>query len=173
MRDEQHEVAAATTDPHIRRMSFDIVRLGPLAHEPLEPNAQCDSCGATGTVAVTVLHTSPEEVRRYCETCWPAARERWEQAGEDQTIDWMKRGMRAGPFSMPEKPPARSGGSSSWHDVDLYIQRYLLRSDGSPGIPLTDLAQQANEIRKHAPKMNGPMPERIAAFVSKYSSGSA
>jgi hypothetical protein len=150
-------------------MPIDVLRLGPLAYEPLEPGARCDSCGGTGTVSVTVVHTSPEEVRRYCEACWPAARERWEVAQEERTLDWMKRSMRAGPFVQPDKPPARSSGSRSWHDVGLFIERYLLRSDGSPGVPLTDIAQAANEFRRNAPKMNGPMPERIAAFVNKYS----
>src|ERR1035437_11153287 len=48
------------------------LRLGPLTIEALDPSGVCDACGVTGTVAVTVVHPSPETIRRYCESCWPA-----------------------------------------------------------------------------------------------------
>jgi hypothetical protein len=155
--------------PQLGPMSFDTVRLGPLAHEPLDPGAQCDGCGTTGTVAVTVLHSTPEQVWRYCEACWPAARDRWETEREEETLDWMRKTMRAGPFDRGAKPPGSSVGSRSWHDVGIFIERYLFRPDGSPAAELNDLASIAREIRTDAPKMHGPMPAKIAAFVEKYS----
>ena len=152
-----------------REASRDEVQLGPLLFEPLDPDACCDECGATGTVAVTVLHSTPEQVRRYCEDCWPAARERWEKEQEEQTLAWFRQGMRAGPFERPAKPPKRSAGSRSWNDIGLFIERYLLRSDGSPATELENLASTAKDIRVNESKMHGPMPAKIAAFVEKYS----
>ena len=148
---------------------MDVVCLGPLSFEPLDPGARCDACGTTGTVAVTVLHSTPEQVRRYCDDCWPEARERWETEREEETIAWMRRAMRAGPFDQPAKPASTSTGSRSWHDVGLFIDRYLLRPDGSPAAGPDDLAREADEIRADASSMHGPMPATIAAFVEKYS----
>lgn len=149
-------------------MPSDVVGMGPLKHELVDPKSSCASCGQRGTVGVTVLHSEPEEVHRYCEACWPAARARFEEENEARTLAWMKATMRAGPYDQPSKPPGTSAGSRSWHDVDVFIHRYVLQADGTPGIGQDDLAALARDIRADEAKMNGPMPERIAAFVRKY-----
>lgn len=143
------------------------LRLGPLTIEPLDPSGVCDACGVTGTVAVTVLHTSPETVRRYCEPCWPAARQAFEEEREDRMMQFMRQGLRAGPFRQPEKPPASSAASRSWYDVNLFIEQYLLPADGGPGADAGTLASMARDLVRDAPKMNGPMPANIADFVAK------
>jgi hypothetical protein len=142
--------------------------MGPLPFNPLDPGARCDECGATGTVAVTVVNTTPEQVRRYCEACWPAARERWEAEQQEESVAWFRKGMQAGPYDHPAKPPTRIAESRSWHDVGLFIERHLFRPDGSPGVTTAELADVARDIVRDVPKMNGPMPEKIAAFAAKY-----
>ncbi len=147
---------------------MDTVNLGPLTHEPLDEGAHCATCGRLGTVAVTVLHSQPEQVERFCEPCWPAARERFETKIENDTIEWMRASMRAGPFNRPAKPPGSSAGSRSWHDVNLFIDRYVFGPDGISAVGADELAQMARKIREDAPRMYGAMPRKIAAFLEQY-----
>src|ERR1035437_1152915 len=145
------------------------VRLCPLTIEPLDPNGVCDACGVTGTVAVTVVHTSPETIRRYCESCWPAARQAFEDEREERMMQGMRQGLRAGPFRQPEKPPASSGASRSWNKENFLIDQNFLPVAGGPAPDAGTLAAMARDLVRDAPKMNGPMPANIADFVAKYS----
>ena len=40
---------------------------------PRVPSAICASCGRKGTVAYVAFGSPPNEIRRYCRRCWPAA----------------------------------------------------------------------------------------------------
>ena len=88
---------------------------------PRVPSAICASCGRKGTVAYVAFGSPPNEIRRYCRRCWPAA----ERAEEERAAsyhrtrrqiidDWRaasRRGEAKGPPVIPEYPPRQMG----WH----------------------------------------------------------
>lgn len=108
--------------------------LGPLSFESPDVDERSDWCGTTGTVAVTVLHSTPEQVRRFCEDCRPAERESWESEREEESTAWFRQNMRAGPYDRSAKPPKSRSGSRSWHDdrmhrpmppkIAAFVERY-------------------------------------------------
>ena len=150
-------------------MGRDVINFGPLSIEPLNPDAECVICGARGTVAVTVLHTTPEQVRRFCVVCWPETRRVWEAERMDEARAWVIGGRSEVLFTELPKPPSGSTASRSWHDVVLYIDLFLLQPDGSPSVSLDELARAAKAIRAIESSLQEPMPAKIASFVAKYS----
>jgi hypothetical protein len=79
--------------------------------DPRDPTANCDRCGARGTVARAVRHTDPPLVLRYCSHCWPDAQDELE-AGQDEA--------------------AWSSASRSWFDVRRFLALIAVPTKGGP-----------------------------------------
>ena len=123
--------------------------------DPRDPTANCDRCGARGTVARAVRHTDPRLVLRYCSNCWPGAHDELDKliAGEDEA--------------------AWSSNSRSWFDVRSFLALIAVPTKG--GRPATPeiLAAIAPDIRAMAPEMDGPMPPDVEAFLSSHGPSAA
>jgi hypothetical protein len=115
--------------------------------DPRDPTANCDRCGARGTVARAVRHTDPPLVLRYCSHCWPNAQDELE-VGQDET--------------------AWSSASRSWFDVRRFLALIAVPTKGGPPPTSADLAAVAAEIRAKAPEMDGPMPRDVEDFLSSH-----
>ena|SRR6185503_3580676 len=113
--------------------------------DPRDPMANCDRCGARGTVARAVRHTDPPLVLRYCSHCWPDARDQLEP--EPDEAAW-------------------SSNSRCWFDVRRFLA--LIAAPTNGGRPATPevLAAIAAEIRATAHEMDGPMPPDVEDFLS-------
>jgi hypothetical protein len=115
--------------------------------DPRDPAANCDRCGARGTVARAVRHTDPPLVLRYCSHCWPNAQDELE-AGQDEA--------------------AWSSASRSWFDVRRFLALIAVPTKGGPPPTSADLAAIAADIRAKAPEMDGPMPRDVEEFLSSH-----
>jgi hypothetical protein len=114
--------------------------------DPRDPTANCDRCGARGTVARAVSHTDPPLVLRYCSPCWPTAQEELEAT---QSVAW-------------------STTSRSWFDARRFLALIALPMKGGPAPTSSHLAAIAADIRAKAAEMDGPIPQDIEDFLGGY-----
>jgi hypothetical protein len=149
------------------------VRLGPRGDEPpaLDPNAVCGQCGTTGTVAV-VMRGSEPAISRYCIDCWRGVRHTYlsprlpadtsTPQGTIAVFDYMRSMMR-------ERP--RYAASALWEDCLDFVRAALSSNEaGAPSDRERRLRRVASDLLSRAPKMYGPMPPEIEAFVRDYTS---
>jgi hypothetical protein len=144
--------------------------------DPRDPTANCDRCGARGTVARAVRHTDPPLVLRYCGPCWPAALEELEARQSEELKHW-REAQRASfdvrnhtrGASAPAPPPAAwSSASRSWFDTRRFLALIAQSMKGGPAPTSSDLASIAADIRAKAPEMDGPIPRDVEAFLSSH-----
>ena len=65
-----------------------IVTLHGTGLPPREPDAQCEACGAQGTVGRAVRFEENDEIRevhRFCRTCWPEQSARYKARWEEES----------------------------------------------------------------------------------------
>jgi hypothetical protein len=115
--------------------------------DPRDPTANCDRCGARGTVARAVRHTDPPLVLRYCSHCWPDAQD--EVEARQHEAAW-------------------SSASRSWFDVRRFLALIAMPTKGGPPPTSADLSEIAADIRAKAPEMDGPIPQDVEAFLSSH-----
>ena len=142
--------------------------------DPRDPTANCDRCGARGTVARAVRHTAPPLVLRYCGPCWPAAQEELEARQSEELKHWreaqrasfdVRKHTPGAPASEPP-PAAWSSASRSWFDTRRFLALIALPTKGGPAPTSSDLAAIAADIRAKAAEMDGPIPQDIEDFLS-------
>jgi hypothetical protein len=144
------------------------VELGPRGDEPpaLDPNAVCTQCGATGTIAVVMRDREPA-LSRYCIDCWRGVRDRYIKPmppadtstpqGTIAMIDYMRSMMRE---------RRRYAASALWEDCLDFVRASLSPNEaGAPADRERHLQRLAGDLLSRAPKMYGPMPPEIEAFV--------
>ena len=144
--------------------------------DPRDPTANCDRCGARGTVAHAVRHTDPPLMLRYCDPCWPAAQEELEALQSDELKHWREAqrasfnvGNHTQGASGPAPPPAAwSSASRSWFDTRRFLALIALPTKGGPAPIDSDLAAIAADIRAKASEMDGPIPPDVEDFLSKH-----
>jgi hypothetical protein len=143
--------------------------------DPRDPTANCDRCGARGTVARAVRHSEPPLVLRYCGPCWPAAQEELEARQSEELKQW--RETQRASFdvqnhtrraSAPASPAAWSSASRSWFDVRRFLALITVPTKGGPPPTSSDLAAIAADIRAKAPEMDGPVPRDVEDFLSRH-----
>jgi hypothetical protein len=144
--------------------------------DPRDPTANCDRCGARGTVARAVRHTDPLLVLRYCGPCWPSAQEELEVRQSEELKHW-REAQRASfemrnhtpSASVPAPPPAAwSSASRSWFDTRRFLALIALPANEGPAPTSSDLAAIAADIRAKAPEMDGPIPRDVEDFLSSH-----
>ncbi len=138
---------------------------------PREPSAQCEACGATGTVGRAVRTDADGrmvEVHRFCATCWAEQsaryRARWEEETRVARDAWL-----SDPVHIPQ-PPAGGASfeSATWHATVAFLHE-INRALRPPAPPTAEqLAGIAADIRAHAHEMDGPMPIAVMAFLRLY-----
>jgi hypothetical protein len=128
----------------------------PSASSPREPDASCDRCGATGTIARVIFWNPVECTYRFCRDCWSIVRE------DKKEILWSMAAQRGEEEPLRSRRMTFSAESRSWDDVADYVA--LL------GICAGDeaLAEEAEAIMSMEPDMDGPMPTRVADFIRKH-----
>jgi len=154
------------------------VRLGPRGDEPkntLDPDASCDECGTTGTVAWVTRDIDPR-LSRYCLTCWRQVRHRYNgfpEIAHDRdspeamiaVFDHMYEYVR-------ERP--RSSDSALWEDKAPFVRMgFAPRRNEAPSDHERRLRQFANELASLATRMYDPVPPDIEAFVQRYTAPDA
>jgi len=128
-------------------MSFDSVTIEVDDTDPRDPNAKCDRCGAVGTIARAVRHTTDQLVLRYCGRCWPA------------TVEEMEKRQH-------EEPWSRS--SRSWYDTRRFLALVRQPGNGGPTATPEIFAEIAADIRARQSEMDGPVPPDIKEFLDRY-----
>ena len=140
-----------------------------------EPDAQCEACGAQGTVGRAVRFEENNEIReihRFCRTCWPEQsaryKARWEEESRIATEAWMR-----APRDVPPLPSvATAFEAATWHTTLGVIRELLLdlrryeRGDGPPTPEA--LARVAADLVEFATEVEEPMPLMIEAFIHRY-----
>jgi hypothetical protein len=114
--------------------------------DPRDPTANCDRCGARGTVARAVRHTDPPLVLRYCSPCWPAAQSELEAR---QGAAW-------------------STNSRTWFDARRFLALIAVPTKRGPAPTSSIFAAIAADIRAKAAEMDGPIPKDIEDFLSSH-----
>jgi hypothetical protein len=149
------------------------VSLGPRGDEPpaLDPNAVCTECGITGTVAVVIRDREPA-ISRYCIDCWRGVRDRYVKLtpppdtstpqGTIAVFDYMRSMMRE---------RRRYAASALWEDLPDFTRAVIAANeDETAARDERHLQQLASDLLAQAPKMYGPMPPEIEAFVRDHTS---
>lgn len=131
--------------------------------DPRDPTALCDRCGRTGTVARTTRHSEPPLILRYCDDCWPIARDELDTIQEEESRQWLQSGGNSAP------PPPWTGSSRSWHDAVRFLKLVEQGPKGGPPLTEADLAMVAAEIRAKAGEMSGVMPAEVETFLKRHS----
>jgi hypothetical protein len=148
------------------------VLLGPRGDEPpaLDPQASCSQCGTTGTVAVVMRDAEPL-MSRYCVECWRGVRDKywnWSPPVVDKTtpqgmiaiVDYMR-------FMAREQQ--RYAASALWEDTPDFVRASLGPNEGEMTPDRQrHLERLARELLEQTPRMYGPMPPEIEAFVQQY-----
>ena len=146
----------------------------PVDHRPvIEPDADCEGCGARGTAGRASRYNDSGEFveeHRYCADCWPQwsayYHALWEEGGRRGTLEW--------PGTSMYPPPAWGMvfASATWHSVVELVAQ--LTTQYHRDAPKRDkLAQIAKDIRDHAAEKVGPMPAEVRAFLAEFGDASA
>jgi len=159
------------------------VQLGPRGDEPtetLDPDASCDDCGATGTVAWVTREIEPL-LSRYCLTCWRQVRHKYyvspERPHDNDALDKDSPELKIAVFEhvyeyARERP--RSCDSALWEDKAPFVRMgFAPQPNEAPSDHERRLKQLANELASLAPRMYGPIPPDIEAFVQRYAAPDA
>jgi hypothetical protein len=145
-----------------------------------EPDAQCEGCGARGTVGRATRHLGPAaervEEHRFCAQCWPEwsafYRARWEEQSRRLRLAWLDH-----PREAPPPPRGMSFESATWHGTIEYVRQLTMQARAAlaprPSLEaqarLTeDLARAAAAIRAGAAEREGPMPIEVRAFLAEF-----
>ena len=169
--EEAGDATAAKSGMRSAHSSRSTVRLGPRGDEPpaLGPDAACDDCGTIGTVAWVTRDTEPR-LSRYCADCWRRVRHRyWWPADmpDKETPEGMIAIFDHVYDRIREKP--RGSGSALWEDqLGFFTAATKPDEDIAPDERDRRLRQFASQLADLAPRMYGPMPPEIAAFVQRY-----
>jgi hypothetical protein len=165
----------APNEHHVRAMpggSSNSVELGPRGDElpALDAEASCSQCGTVGTVAVVMRDTEPL-VSRYCVDCWHSVRDRY-WVRTSPTVDTSTPEGTIAAFDRTRSmalDQARYAASALWEDTLDFVRASLAPSDrDTVSDHERQLGHLADELLKQAPKMYGPMPPAIEAFVQQY-----
>jgi hypothetical protein len=156
------------------RRSRHVVSIGPRGDElpPLDPNASCSECGVIGTVAVVQRDAEPLS-SRYCLTCWDGVRQRYWFSLAEFHADRDKPETMITLFDSAERSrreQVRYAASALWDDR-LILFRHMIASsnDDEPSEERDrNLRWMADTFIQMEPKMYGPMPEDIQAFVHEH-----
>ena len=149
------------------------VCFGPQGDEPsaLDLQAVCDECGATGTVAFVTRYIDPP-LSRFCVDCWRRVRHKfWWPANRRIDADTPEGAIAAFDrmYERVRESP-RVVGSAMWEDRLDFVRAALSpNEDQSPADRERHLRRLARELADAVPKMYGPMPPEIEAFVKQYS----
>lgn len=140
-----------------------------------EPDAQCEACGARGTVGRAVRFEENDEIReihRFCRGCWPEQSARYKARWEEETRIATEAWMRA-PHEVPAPPSLGAAfEAATWHLTLDVIRELLLdlrrheRGDSAP--TPEDLARFAADLVEFANEVEEPMPLMIEAFIHRY-----
>jgi hypothetical protein len=159
------------------------VALGPRGDEPtntLDPNASCNECGVTGTVAWVTREIEPR-LSRYCLTCWRQVRHRYHESPErmrdldavDRDSPEFKIAVFDSVYEHARERP-RSSDSALWEDKAPFVRMgFALQRNETPGDHERRLKRFANELASLATRMYDPMPSDIEAFVQRYATPDA
>ena len=163
---------AAASGGRERQSRRRTVSIGPRGDEPtpLDPNASCSECGATGTVAYVTRDIEPR-LSRYCVECWSKVRHKYDWFAESSHETDSPEAMIAAFERIYERvrEPWVSAGSALWGDQILWIKQLLEPNENvTPADRETHLKWLATELMNRAPRMHGPMPPDIEAFVQQY-----
>ena len=163
---------------HSRVSSGRTVRLGPRGDEPktaLDPNALCDECGATGTVAWVMREIEPL-LSRYCLSCWRQVRHRYyglPKIPHDRDSPEAKIALFDYIYEHARERP-RSSDSALWEDKAPFVRMgFAPQRNEAPSDHERRLRQFANELASLARRMYDPVPPDIEAFVQRYTAPDA
>lgn len=136
-----------------------------------EPDAECEACGARGTVGRAMRTDGaghPTEIHRFCLACWPEHsaryRARWEEETRVASEAWLR-----DPANAP-RPPGRGAAfeAATWHST-LNLVREIRTALRPPNVPTPDaLAQVAQQIQQYATELAGDMPLEVEIFLREY-----
>jgi hypothetical protein len=168
----------ATPGGRSRASGRQTVRLGPRGDEPttaLDPNAFCDQCGATGTVAWVMREIEPQ-LSRYCLTCWRQVRHRYHGLPEfPQDEDSPERAIAICDHMYEYGLELwRSSDSALWEDKATFVRMgFAVQRNEAPDAHERRVRRFANELASLATRMYDPMPPDIEAFVQRYAAPDA
>jgi hypothetical protein len=142
-----------------------VVVIGDRPEPPaLDPEGVCGRCHRFGTVARVTKLYEPPRTTRYCASCWkemrvhhPFGRPRAPRTAYER-IAFMDRSLE----------PPMSTESRCWDDAVDQIDMLLSADDAGSSQSRDTLRQWAEQLRRRADGMDGPMPEAVESFVRQY-----
>ena|SRR5882672_8166852 len=123
---------------------------------PREADALCDKCGARGTIARVTFSAPVARAYRFCASCWSCLRT------DRDAIYALVAKERRGDDAARSRDTAFFAESRYWNDVADFVDLIRVTDDEKW------LAEQARLILDMAPEIDGPMPNMVAAFVTKH-----
>jgi len=152
---------------------------GPQGGEPpaLDPEASCTQCGTIGTAAVVGREVEPL-VLRFCPTCWAGVRaqywppwrtthEQTEARTPEELIATHDR--LAAEMLSAARARMRYAGSAMWEDhLPMFNASIAPKEGTSAAEHEIVLRRLAVDLVARAPRMYGPMPPEVEAFVRQF-----
>lgn len=128
----------------------------PIPMSPRVPGAQCDLCGALGTIARITFTALVSRVYLLCASCWSSLRT------DRDAIHALILDERTSTVASTSRHMAFFTESRFWDDVANFVDLIRVSDDEEW------LMEKAREILDMAHDMVGPMPSMVADFVTKY-----
>lgn len=163
---------SAPAHPEVAVTSSSVMCLRGTDLPPVEPDQQCEACGAQGTVGRAIRFTPAGEIHemhRFCAECWPEQQSRYQARWRHQSVrerDARLRGAATGGLS----GMSTAFESSTWDGVSSLIDGLREHAMTRGRAAQHDLRRFADEMFDTRDAHVGTMPFEVASFIAQHTS---